>query len=317
MIPNITSKNKGVGETLRQARLDAKLTLKEISQTIKIREQLLRAMEESDYNAFNSEVHLKNFLKSYASHLGINEEKILALHRREKEESENQVNLSKPQKVRSFFRILAKFSTYKTFVWAGFAGILILILLFFYTQYKAFIQPPVLEIRNPKDNQVITSETFTIEGFTGDPSVKVVIDGSTANYSDKSGVFKVNVSFDEPGLKKFIVVARNHMGRETASELNLIYQPVTASSKHSLKLQNNSVDKKTIIFAKDNGNEEILEIPSRNTSNIEYENQITFREFDFSNIDIYLDNDLSPTRSIDSKNFSINIENTRPIIKNF
>ena len=74
-----------IGALLKERRKERKLTLGQISEITKIRSEYLKALEESNYDSFPSEVYLKGFLKNYAKFLGINTERALAMYRRERD----------------------------------------------------------------------------------------------------------------------------------------------------------------------------------------------------------------------------------------
>ena len=60
-----------VGELLRGMREAKQLTLTDVHQDTKMSVPVLRALEQDDFSAFESEIYLKGFLKNYAKYLGI------------------------------------------------------------------------------------------------------------------------------------------------------------------------------------------------------------------------------------------------------
>lgn len=312
---------KSVGEILRETRENKQLTIRQVSNTIKIRECMLEALEKGDYSAFSSDMHLKGFLRAYADFLGINEEKVLALYRRERE-IKLYSSESKDKKTRKESSLVFNFSNFfnpKSLL--TIIGIIILVgvSFFFYSQWKEFSKPPVLEITSPKANDLIKTDTFTIEGFTGDPSVKVVLDGTVANYIDANGNFKVTAKFAEPGSKRFIVVATNQLGKKTERQLDLTYaqEKTEAKTENKIKIRNNLSSLYTITVAKD-----IQPVPTTvviqpaTTIEIVFNSKVSIGNFDKNKLSVFLGNDTTPTSSIDSKDFSIMIESGSVIIKN-
>ncbi len=73
MSPDPKNGNYGhsVGELLRSMREAKKLTLTDVHQDTKMSLPVLRALEQDDFSAFESEIYLKGFLKNYAKYLGI------------------------------------------------------------------------------------------------------------------------------------------------------------------------------------------------------------------------------------------------------
>ena len=67
-----------VGETLKQARLDRKLTLKAVSEATAIRGKFLEALESDDFDALPSPVQARGFLKIYADYLKLEADQLIA-----------------------------------------------------------------------------------------------------------------------------------------------------------------------------------------------------------------------------------------------
>ena len=60
-----------VGDVLRRAREEKKLSIEKVNQLTKISPEVLRALEQDDHGSFASETYLKGFLKSYGGFLGL------------------------------------------------------------------------------------------------------------------------------------------------------------------------------------------------------------------------------------------------------
>jgi cytoskeleton protein RodZ len=60
-----------VGEILRSAREAKNLTLEKAHQDTKISVRVLGALEQDDFESFESDIYLKGFLKTYAQYLGV------------------------------------------------------------------------------------------------------------------------------------------------------------------------------------------------------------------------------------------------------
>ena len=69
---------ESVGNYLRVQRESQKLSLREISEFTKIKERLLKAIEEDRYELISSPVYLKGFLEAYARCLGIDPNEIVS-----------------------------------------------------------------------------------------------------------------------------------------------------------------------------------------------------------------------------------------------
>ncbi|HPU00676.1 MAG: helix-turn-helix domain-containing protein [Firmicutes bacterium] len=73
---------KELGELLRKARLERKLTLKDISEQTKIQIHYLEALEEGDFDKFPGEVYLKGALRNFADAVGLDPQEVLVHYRR-------------------------------------------------------------------------------------------------------------------------------------------------------------------------------------------------------------------------------------------
>jgi cytoskeleton protein RodZ len=66
-----------IGEQLKQARLEQKLTIKKASQATAIRPQFLDALEADDFASLPSPVQARGFLRIYANYMGLDAEQLL------------------------------------------------------------------------------------------------------------------------------------------------------------------------------------------------------------------------------------------------
>lgn len=67
----VNNEGKTVGEMLRAAREEKKLTVEQVNKETRISVQTLRSLERDDFGAFPSETYLKGFLRNYAEFLGL------------------------------------------------------------------------------------------------------------------------------------------------------------------------------------------------------------------------------------------------------
>jgi cytoskeletal protein RodZ len=73
---------ESIGKYLKAERESKNLSLQEVSESTKIREPLLRALEEDRYDLISSPVYVKGFLDAYARYLGLDSNEII-LHYQE------------------------------------------------------------------------------------------------------------------------------------------------------------------------------------------------------------------------------------------
>lgn len=67
----MNNEGKTIGEILRAAREEKKLTIEQVNRETRISVQTIRSLERDDFGAFPSETYLKGFLRNYAEFLGL------------------------------------------------------------------------------------------------------------------------------------------------------------------------------------------------------------------------------------------------------
>jgi cytoskeleton protein RodZ len=72
----------GIGETLREARLAARLSLDDVERTVRIRTRYLDALEREAWDVLPGDAYLRGFLRTYADHLGLDGEALVAEYAR-------------------------------------------------------------------------------------------------------------------------------------------------------------------------------------------------------------------------------------------
>ncbi len=68
---------ESIGEKLRQARLQKKLSFEEVYRRTRVHPQVLEALEQDRAHNFLSPIYIKGFLKTYAQYLGLDSERLL------------------------------------------------------------------------------------------------------------------------------------------------------------------------------------------------------------------------------------------------
>lgn len=77
--------DRGIGAILRQARTRRDIELAEVEAATRIRLKYLRAIEAEDWDALPEGVYTRGFIRTYASFLGLDGERLAAEYRREVE----------------------------------------------------------------------------------------------------------------------------------------------------------------------------------------------------------------------------------------
>src|SRR5262245_61484828 len=78
---------RSLGATLREARRRRRIELSEVEAAIRIRRRYLRAMEDEDWEALPGGVYTRGFIRTYASFLGLDGERLAAEYRASVEEA--------------------------------------------------------------------------------------------------------------------------------------------------------------------------------------------------------------------------------------
>ncbi len=79
----VSGSRQGVGETLRKAREAANLKREELAERLKLSPKIVTALEEEDFDSLPSPVFVRGYLNTFARHLGVNAEELLAAYSQE------------------------------------------------------------------------------------------------------------------------------------------------------------------------------------------------------------------------------------------
>ena len=93
-------KDLTIGQMLKGAREDLKLSLEAISTELRIEPRFLQALEEDNLEIFSAPVFTKGYLRQYGKHLGLRESDLLAQYYRQAKDSEFSMIPSASQSIR-------------------------------------------------------------------------------------------------------------------------------------------------------------------------------------------------------------------------
>lgn len=202
-----------VGEILKQARQAKFYSLEEIEKHTKIRIELLKALEDSDWSKLPPTTFIQGFIKIYSKFLNLDSDKLLAIFRRDYEASKHPPiildSLKRPLSNRKFIltptRVL------------GLTIILIILGFFVYlwVEYRQFVGPPNLSVSSPQDQQSVEIPTVLVQGQT-DPEVKVMVNNQEIGV-DKNGVFKEEVKLSS-SVNTITITATSRFGQTSKVE---------------------------------------------------------------------------------------------------
>jgi len=192
-----------VGHLLKQKRKEKKLSLDQIEKTIKIKKKFLEFLEKDKFDQFSSQIYARGFLKNYAQFLGLDEEKTLAIFRRQSKE-ENSLSVRKNDQ-----NWLFKITPQRLQL-----GVILIILIIFFgylfKQYQSLITGPSLTIFSPQENLVVEKGTIIVSGKT-DSEVKVLINNQEI-YPNQKGEFSQEISLVK-GINQIVISAENQKGK--------------------------------------------------------------------------------------------------------
>ncbi len=210
---------KTAGEIIKKTRLEKNISLEQVAGQTKIRQNILVALEENDFQKIPSIASIKGFLRAYAQFLDLSPEKILAIFRRD---------FDKKEKKKVVLSGMVEPLNKRKVNWSPKLTLIVLIGIFFFGlmtyliyQYLSLVRPPYLKVITPENNLQVKERIIKITG-KADPDSLVVINRVTVTLSS-SGEF--HYGFDLfPGENSIIVTATSKSGRKNSIERTVIYK---------------------------------------------------------------------------------------------
>lgn len=212
---------KTVGEILRRARQEAKLTLVDIAQTTRINLKYLEAIETNQFASLPPAAFTKGFIQNFAKAVNLNPKNVLAIFRRDYDQDQRgriiPRGLTEPVKAPiSFFN-----PTTTTLIFSSVLGLIILA--FFIRQIIIFLSAPSLALSQP-NNYIQTTSPVTVVGDT-QPQATITINQRLINVDD-DGHFQAQITLP-PGEHTLIITAtsRSQKSRSLERYLTVIEPP--------------------------------------------------------------------------------------------
>jgi len=202
------------GEKLQQTRLEKGLSLEDVSRATKIKTQFLSYIEDGEYQKLPSPSYAHGFVRNYARFLGLPDEEILALFRREFDEDKAYGILPKGLGEKQ------EFPLFKFKIRQAVALSVIVLLLFsgyLLWQYRdAFLNPP-LTITSPQAGIILSSQ-IKVTGKTA-PNTTVYVDKDVVAVDQDGNFQKVINVF--PGKTTITVKVVNKFSKETQKSVDI------------------------------------------------------------------------------------------------
>ncbi len=168
-----------VGETIRKARETKGVTLEQAAQFTKIRLPYIVAIEQGNYLELPQPTFTRGLIRNYAQFLGLSEEVILAMYRRDHKESTDALAIAPKYQVRSFFNVTPVVIVRGTII-----SIIVGLLGYFTLQYRILAGPPPLSISSPKNESMVSGGSITVRGITA-PESQVSVNGELETVSEQ------------------------------------------------------------------------------------------------------------------------------------
>lgn len=209
-----------VGNLLKKAREHSGKQIEEIAQTLRIKPDYLKKIEQNDFSTFNSSTFVKGFIRSYASFLGLDAENVVALFRRQIGEEDVPLKarktLVRPQSV-----VISPTTIISLAIIVFFIGIFT----FLITQFYRLQQPPEFRIVQP-DAPITTvdSPTYEVTGVVEENSL-VTVNGSQVQLREDN-TFSLTLELREgDNTYSFEAAKKNIDGQKATQVVTLIYIP--------------------------------------------------------------------------------------------
>lgn len=200
---------KTIGQVLKEARTNKKISLDDLEFKTKIKKNFIRAIEVEDWEKLPTYSVVLGFVRSIAERIGVQSDFALALLRRDYP-PKKEVKVSPTPNLEN----KVVWSPRLTFI-LGISIFLILILGYLGIQYISFISPPELVINKPKENEQVLSKTVKVEGKT-DTDAKVEVNNQPV-LVDQDGNFTTSVEISE-NTSTLLIKSTSRSGKETVIE---------------------------------------------------------------------------------------------------
>jgi cytoskeleton protein RodZ len=186
MVGSVTDPRTGVGSALRRARELRGLSLDEAARDTRIRADQLDALEREDFEVLPGEVYVRASLRTYASYLGIDADKVAEIHARTAAEVEPEPPSGRLGRVE---RMIAatRIRDNQRFLLVAAASIL-LVLLAFGLLSRGSAAPPAAQIPGTTASPIPADPTIhAVLVARGDTTIEAEEDGVPSTYRIRPG----------------------------------------------------------------------------------------------------------------------------------
>lgn len=203
-----------LGQKLKDARIQRRLSLEEVATATKIKLQFLEAIEKEEYGELPSFAYVQGFVKNYADYLGLPKEQTAALFKRDYDEKKAiKVLPDRINNQQSFPLERIKIRE----ITIGLLAVMLLFLFLFFQIRNIYIAPYV-SITSPKEGSTVSSEVEVI-GRTDSNAIVAV--NNEPVFVQENGEFRKMITLF-PGKTIITIKAKNRTGRETIFKRQVI-----------------------------------------------------------------------------------------------
>ena len=208
-----------VGQILQKNRIDKGISLEQVASQTKIRQDILLALENDEFQKISSLASIKGLLKSYANFLNLPPENILAVFRRDFDRREKKkiipIGLLRPISQKSF-----DWSPKKTLIVSIIFFFLILVV-WLISQYLSLVRPPFLKVDYPEEGAQVKEERIEVSG-RADKDALVNVNMETVLLSAQ-GEFRYQLTLF-PGENNLVIEAISKNGQKNKIERSIFFQ---------------------------------------------------------------------------------------------
>ena len=211
------------GECLKRKREELDISLRDISEKLKVKSDYLENLESGSYEELPPDVYVRGFVKSYAQFVGLDSEKMVGIYNREKKIESKIEKKSKKKETYANKFTTQNFAIITPKIVTAFLSLLILFAVGFYLwhQISSFNSTPYLFVSSPFEDQVVNDSNITIEGET-EREVIIEINGQSI-FVNPDGYFEEDIML-QPGKNVLIIEAKNKFDGMAREVRNIIYE---------------------------------------------------------------------------------------------
>lgn len=198
-----------IGSIIRETRLSKEITLGDLSKSTKVKKDFLERIEKEEWDKLPEYATVSGFVKRIAQALDLNENKLIAILKRDYPPIPIKQIPQKEIKTRfiwqpkyTFFVLIAMI----TFLFFGYITM----------QYISFNSPPPLAVYTPSDNEIIKSRYTVVKGITS-PDATVKVNNQTA-YVEKDGRFFTDIEVSKE-TSEIVIKAVSRSGKENVKKI--------------------------------------------------------------------------------------------------